>query len=445
MRFTVILTLGLIGCAHDEGATHLLEVSVTGKGVVTAATRGIACAGRCSYPLPADERVALLATAEPGHRLETWSGACSTGACELTMSEDRTVEARFVALDAADRVQRLPLSTEPLVAKVEVAVDIAGDLAIVGIRNGVDRPGDQPPIFEDAQIFERRAGKWLRLERLAPVNKAGFGHAVAIDGDWAVVGAHFVKALYFYGREGAKWSQLRFDPKETLPYFGVSVALERTTAAAGAFNPATKDGQVHVLELVGQTWKETARIDRPGRFGFSIALDGGTMLVGAPDHGANGAAYVFEKTDGGWKEVARLETSAKETGTVVALNAGVALVGASSSTFVFERAGSTWTRKFSLPVDKKADGIGGNNRENIAGNTLVVGNTTASGDAGAVRIARRLGGTWVEGPAIVALDGQAGDKLGAAVAIGVNTVIAAAPGKDDVTTDEGAVYFFELP
>ena len=39
---------------------------------------------------------------------------------------------------------------------------------------------------------------------------------------------------------------------------------------------------------------------------------------------------------------------------------------------------------------------------------------------------------------------QAGDKLGAAVAIGVNTVIAVAPGNDDVTTDVGAVYFFEL-
>jgi hypothetical protein len=356
MRLTVILALGLIGCAHDQGATHLLEVSVAGEGVVTATSQEIACAGRCSYPLPAGDEVTLLASAEPGHRFETWGGACTTGACEVTMSGDRTVEATFVALDAADRVQKLTLSTEPLVERVEVAVDIAGDLAIVGIRNGAGQSTD--PIFEDAQIFERRAGKWVRLERLmAPGQKpVGFGHAVAIDGDWAVVGAHFDRALFFYGREGATWSRLRFDPKETLPYFGVAVALEGTTAAAGAFNPTTKDGRVHVLELQGQTWSETARIERPGRFGFSIALDGGTMLVGAPDDGASGAAYVFEKTDAGWKQIARLETSAKETGTVVALNAGVALVGASGSSFVFERAGATWTRTFSLPVDKKADG-----------------------------------------------------------------------------------------
>jgi len=443
-RLTVLLALGLIGCGNDGGATQLLEISVAGEGIVTATAQGIACAEEsCRYRLPGGEKVTLVATASPGHRFEAWGGACSKkNACELTMSGDRAVEATFDALDAVDRVQKLIPSGAKTGDKI-YAVDIEGDLAIAGMRNV---PSSSSPAVEAAYVFERSAGRWVQLERIdAPNGCRGFGHTVAIDGGWALVGAHYTDTgagtVYFFKREGTKWSQLRIDAPQraAYDYFGISVALEGTTALVGAPGPGSDpdDGRVHVLELQGQTWKVTGGLAGPaGLFGYSVALDGGTVLVGAPEEGS-GAAYTFEETSGGWKQTARLVTSVGSNfGRGVGLDAGVAFVASYGKSFVFERTGSGWTEKYSLPLDATAT--------DVAGNTLVTANTAAGGGSGAVRIARRLGGKWVEGKALAAPDGKAGDKLGAPVAISVTTVITAAPGRDDAASNAGAVYFFEL-
>jgi hypothetical protein len=71
-----------------------------------------------------------------------------------------------------------------------------------------------------------------------------------------------------------------------------------------------------------------------------VALDGGTALVGARRHAGSGedagAAYAFEGGDGGWERAAKLapEDSGEgaRAGTSVALDGGTALVGAPGDT-----------------------------------------------------------------------------------------------------------------
>ena len=420
----MLFVLALSACS-DDGRSHVLDISVEGKGVVTAARQGIACVDHCRYSLPPGDRVTLVAAADAGHRLETWGGACSGDACELTMTEDRTVEATFGPLAEPDRVQK---STLPGARTNDVihALDIRGDLAIAGMRNT-----SLNPAAEAAHIFERRADGWHHLVTLeaAEAGNLGFGEAVAIDGDWAVVGARWdVGAVFFFRRESTGWSRVKIDGAGTAnAQFGTSVAIEGTTALVG--EPG--DNRVHVLELQGGLWNETgAPLTRPGRFGHAVALDGETILVSALNDGVRGAAYVFQRNGDTWQQTARLEpTTGDNFGQKVALQSGLAMVASYGKAFVFERTGATWIQTYSLPLDNTA--------ADLAGNTLITGDTLANKKTGAVRVARRVGGTWVPGSALAAFDGQAGDELGSSITLSVDTVIAA-------TSSGGALYFFEL-
>lgn len=76
---------------------HVLSVTVNGNGTVTSSPVGINCGSDCSESLSENTQVSLFATADPGYKLESWSGACSgTSGCSVTMSQAQTVTATFV-------------------------------------------------------------------------------------------------------------------------------------------------------------------------------------------------------------------------------------------------------------------------------------------------------------------------------------------------------------
>jgi hypothetical protein len=73
-----------------------LTVNKAGAGNGTITAPGISCPGDCTEVYEEGEVVALTATSATGSDFSGWSGACSgTGACSVTMSEDRTVGAGF--------------------------------------------------------------------------------------------------------------------------------------------------------------------------------------------------------------------------------------------------------------------------------------------------------------------------------------------------------------
>ena len=156
---------------------------------------------------------------------------------------------------------------------------------------------------------------------------AGYGYAVALDGDTALVSSNEETvggivaqgAVYAYTRRGATWREhtrlLASDGGEGHG-FGRAIAIDgdRIAIAAGGANSGR--GGVYILELEGGAWQERALIGDfgPGSrdgLGSSVALSGSTLVVGGPsfqlvpvDYG--GAAYVFRRNAQGWTLVQRL-------------------------------------------------------------------------------------------------------------------------------------------
>lgn len=80
-----------------------LTVTVTGPGSVSSTPPGISCPGDCSEDYQEGEVVSLAAAPGPDAHLVSWSGDCTgTGACEVTMSIDRTVAADFDTMPFLD-------------------------------------------------------------------------------------------------------------------------------------------------------------------------------------------------------------------------------------------------------------------------------------------------------------------------------------------------------
>ncbi|MBJ7359115.1 FG-GAP repeat protein [Nocardioides sp.] len=143
-------------------------------------------------------------------------------------------------------------------------------------------------------------------------------------------------------------------------------------------------------------------------FGTSVAMDGDTLVVGAPGPGltAPGAVYVFTRS-----------------------------------------AGETWTQAAKLTASDGSNGDGLGTAVSIDGDTIVAGAPGDDNGAGSVYLFARTGAaarTQVD--RVTASDRLNGDALGSAVDIDGDTIVAGAPGDDnpgeDPSAGHGSVYTF---
>ena len=122
---------------------------------------------------------------------------------------------------------------------------------------------------------------------------------------------------------------LASDPA-TLDKFGWSVDVDGTTAVIGApgsvdINPIITSS-VYIFEHDGTIWNKVFQSDGisvDDEFGYSVAIDGDTIVVGAPSQGPKGSVYIFEYDGTDWigpvKTVRGMQENDK-FGTSVAIN-----------------------------------------------------------------------------------------------------------------------------
>ncbi|MFT5542281.1 MAG: hypothetical protein ACI97K_001488 [Glaciecola sp.] len=200
-------------------------------------------------------------------------------------------------------------------------------------------------------------------------------------------------------------------------------------------------------------------------FGYSAAIDGTTLLIGAYKADIDGvidagAAYVYVLGDNGWHQQAKLVADpafAEDTlGGKVALKNDVAMLGVmlrddkgkdSGAVVSFERESSTWKQNqiFTAPDAKPGDAFG----QSIAltENHLIIGaprNDAVEVDSGAAYIYKRERDTWRYQTKITASDGAAGDLFGISIAVDGNTILVGADLHDEKAENAGAVYVYVL-
>ncbi|MBI5668071.1 MAG: hypothetical protein HZC41_08685 [Chloroflexi bacterium] len=154
-------------------------------------------------------------------------------------------------------------------------------------------------------------------------SNARFGSSVAVSAGMIVVGQPNAAvglpnqgAAQVYAKNGSVWNQvaeLTAPDAITDHYFGTAVAIDGSVMAVGAYGDddrGAEAGSVYVYTRQGQSWQLETKLTAPDgaagdRFGFSVAISGDTIIVGAPmrdGEGYNnlGMVYVFVQDGDNW-------------------------------------------------------------------------------------------------------------------------------------------------
>jgi YVTN family beta-propeller protein len=209
------------------------------------------------------------------------------------------------------------------------AVGLSGDTAFICTPYALSSTG---AIY----VFNRTGTAWTQAQKLGTsdgIEGDNLGWSVSVDGDTALIGAPFASvggnyqqgAAYIFARSGGTWSEAQkvtANDGGASQYFGFSVALNATTAVIGApdANGNGNDyGATYVFDGTGGMWNQVQKLaasdGAPGdQFGYKVAVKGSTAVCGAPfaDIEANteqGTAYVFNQGKGNWTQTQKLITS----------------------------------------------------------------------------------------------------------------------------------------
>ena len=210
------------------------------------------------------------------------------------------------------------------------------------------------------------------------------------------------------------------------------------------------------------TASDAAAGDMFGRTANSLALSGGTAVIGAylsDDAGANsGSVYIFVDDGTGWSEQAKLTASDAAPvdlfGYAVSISGDTVAIGSFhddgqepdvGSVYVYERSSGTWPETAKLRAGDGAEGDWLGRAVAMSGNSIVAGarkHAHRAVDAGAAYIFRFDGTSWAQEAELNANDGAAGDYLGVSVGIDGDVAVVGAPLADVGGPDSGAAYVF---
>ena len=267
--------------------------------------------------------------------------------------------------------------------------------------------------------------------------------------------------------------------------FGAAVAIDGDRIVVGSYRDddrGTKSGSAYVFEYLGSAgWEETAKlvpstISARDEFGYSVAISGDRVVVGAPQANPlgirSGAAYVFDVDGSGrWTERRLLAPdgmAGDHFGHSVAASGNRVFVGAPRHDGAGDDAGAIYVFGGADPADRTVTKVTASDAAPsslfgtavaAAGPSVVVGapwdtwaflcnqwpprpphDTDHPGRVYLLDADARAG--WSE-RVITASDGGRCDAFGASVAISGQRVLVGAPEDDNLGDHAGSLYLFE--
>lgn len=383
-----------------------------------------------------------------------------------------------------------------------------------------------------AYLFTRGAGgDWIQQAYLKASNAESndfFGSSAAVNGDTLAIGAVWERssatgvdgdqndnsvldagAAYVFSRDiNGVWSQTAYIKASNtgqLDLFGSALALDGDTLAVGAVgewsaatgvngdqsdNSAELAGATYVYTRDGAgTWSQQAYLkasdtDSNDQFGSALALDGDTLVVGAPESflctgcdtttETGGKVYVFVRAAvDTWTQQAVLQPANVERfhrfGSAIAIEGDMLVVGApegginnSGAVYVYTRDGSgSWSEQAQLSAhntdqfDKFGSDVDLRNGMLLVGASGEDNQVGLSGSGAAYLFAREASQQWEQRMYLRADNREEGDAFGSTVAIGEGFFVVGAMFEgsgatgingdqaDNSARDSGAAYVFE--
>lgn len=311
-----------------------------------------------------------------------------------------------------------------------------------------------------AYVFVQVDGVWQQQAYIKATNTDWidlFGSDVALSGDVLVVGA----------------------PGEDSAALGVD--------GDQSDNSASNSGAAYVYERSGTQWRplsylKASNTGASAEFGGAVAISGDTVVVGASGDGGSGGVYVFQRTSSSYAQVAYLKASNANAddhfGSSLALDGDTLVVGApgqgavkgnathslnnlpadSGAVYVFGRKGQAWAQTAILRTPVPQKGVYFGEALALAGDTLVVGalldDVNGTSLAGAAYVYERGPQGWQLRDSMQAPNAEIGDRYGSSVAltssllaIGASNEAGSIPGvngnwNNNDTPGAGAVFLY---
>lgn len=366
------------------------------------------------------------------------------------------------------------------------SLDVHGNTMAIGAveSNNVNR-NDPGSVY----MFERDT-TWTQVQQLTADDGANgdyFGQSVALDGNYALVGAFRDDvqvvddgSAYLFQKQSGTWTQVHkfyAADGETFDYFGSAVSLDEnfiyiSAYLAGADQNATVfPGAVYVFDLKDSNFSLVQKISPTDgatgdHFGYALSVDGNYLAVGARNHKpgslTTGAVYSYKWNGSSFTLLQKIVpnglANGDKFGHSLVVSGTFLLVGAperdtaasnAGAMFMLRRSADTYTLQdtyygaglttndnYGVSVDM-ANGyfaVGASNFDNFAG-------------SGAVFLYQMFNPTIIDDtfPVLKTNVGPAGD-LGSVVRIGDGWLVAASSTSNNVGPWSGVVYEFnDLP
>ena len=360
---------------------------------------------------------------------------------------------------------------------------------------------------QTAETFAQQA--YVKASNTGPSD--AFGYSLAMDGDTLAVGAFqqggsatstpsFSGAVYIFTRTSGVWSQQAYIKASNAGYsynFGAAVALQGDTLVVGEPNEGTTpasgsigSGAAYVYVRSNGVWTEQAFLTASNRednddFGYSVAVDGDTAVIGAPKEDSSaaggeddnstssaGAVYVFTRSGTNWTQQDYLKASnagaIHEFGTAVDLELGTLVIGASNedsgtgkgAVYVFSESAGNWTQQahikgvytvgssdFSSRILRFGSAVA------LSGDTLAAGAPGFNTGTGVVFVYTWTGSSWDLQRKVEASNRGTNDQFGASVSLSGDLLAVGSQGEDgsasstraspdDNANNAGAAYVF---
>jgi hypothetical protein len=379
---------------------------------------------------------------------------------------------------------------QKLTASDGAAGDFFGfSVAINGNTIAVGSPSDDIDVFSDDKgsvyVFTQVSGSWIEQTKLFASDREDedkFGISVALNSSGTlVIGAYFDDiggnsnqgSVYVYSGTGPIWffqTKLTASDGVADDNFGEKVAIDGNWILVGSYRDdigANVDqGSAYLFDSLSsyaETKLTNPSVAANGLFGFSVAISGDFVVVGAMNDivlgVSSGSATIFVRSGGSWiLDQTVFPTSGQNLerfGHSVGVSGGTVVIGAEQtflpnvqgSVYLFEKISGVWTRQQQIFASDSASPINFGYSIAISGINIIVGSPIArvgtNSGQGAAYAFRVLTNNWTEEAFKVASDGAAEDYLGWDVAINGDTAVIGSPFFDfGANSNQGAAYVF---